>query len=152
MKSKSFAALKCLQEKTGLLRTLLSALAALQGPCCAVHLRAFLASTHGLYLNYLVSRVTRQTLAQSQPQLPAGDLRYVMQQVCSWSIGSPTSTNSISFRVSHCMLQIVELEGFADKNSEDDMFSIVFLICSESAVLYHNMVVLICTRSCTSYR
>lgn len=50
------------------------------------------------------------------------------------------------------MLQIVELEGFADKNFKDDMFSIVFLICYESAVLYHNMVVLICTRSCTSYR
>lgn len=38
------------------------------------------------------------------------------------------------------MLQILELGGFADKNSKDDMFSIVFLICSESAVLYHNMV------------
>ena len=42
--------------------------------CCASS--CILASTHGLYLN-LVSRV-RQTLAQSQPQLPAG---YVMQQV-----------------------------------------------------------------------
>ena len=67
------------------------------------------------------------------------------------AVGSQTSTNSISFRVSHCMLQIVELEGFADKNSKDDMFSIVFLVCYESAILYHNTVVLICTRSCTSY-
>ena len=94
IKSKSCAALK--KKTVGVW---------LQGPSCQPwrHCKArvvlcILVHPHGLHL---VSHVTRQTLAQSQPQLPAG---YVMQQVQDWlsDFHHLVQLLSVSLHASHC--------------------------------------------------